>query len=281
MKPVEEKLAPSDLKDERMNLNRAIEGGGEASVDPDSGNSSTEPSDPEPTEPADPETSDPKSGGSEEGFPKDPVIGPIEPAENPFPAGTEEAKIDYNQISILEGGQKTDGYVPVDKNGPIDKSGVTIGTGVDIGQRSVDEINRLDIPEDLKDKLIDYAGLKGQNALDALAAQPLNISNTEADQLDKAIQDKATNSLIEAYNAQSESVKFNALPAEMQTVIASVDYQHGYLPDKCPIFWSAVTEQRWDDAEKELRNFGDDFHSRREKEADLLHQGIEKLNSRK
>jgi Bacterial toxin homologue of phage lysozyme, C-term len=55
-------------------------------------------------------------------------------------------RIDFDLISELEGGQRLEGYVPLDKQGrPSLNSGVTIATGFDIGQRSPLEIDRMDL----------------------------------------------------------------------------------------------------------------------------------------
>jgi hypothetical protein len=64
--------------------------------------------------------------------------------------------VDFGFISQLEGGQQLVGKVP---NAQTSQSGVTVATGVDIGQMSVQGIDALDIPSDLKDKLRPYAGL--------------------------------------------------------------------------------------------------------------------------
>lgn len=62
-------------------------------------------------------------------------------------------RVDFDFISELEGGQRLKGYVP--RRGD---SGVTVGTGVDLGQRSGEEIDRLDLPGSLRDKLRPFAG---------------------------------------------------------------------------------------------------------------------------
>lgn len=193
-----------------------------------------------------------------------------------------QTSIDYGTISTFEGGQHTTGYIPESSNGdPVDNSGVSIGTAVDIGQMSVDQINNLDIPQELKDKLIPFAGLTGTQAQDALDKldNDLTISTADADALDKAIREKSTSSLISEYNKSSDSANFYALPPQMQTVIASVSYQYGDLPTACPKFWAAVTNQDWTTAEQELRNFGDHFPTRRTNEANILQQGIQKSDS--
>jgi Bacterial toxin homologue of phage lysozyme, C-term len=203
----------------------------------------------------------------------------IDITDDPNTIDNSTHQIDYEQIGDHEGGQHLSGYVPSDKNGnPIDKSGVTIATGIDLGQMSEKEINNLSIPEDLKDKLSDYVGVNG---IELLREKPLIINEQEAILLDNAIQEKMSNALISSYNLDSAELKFTDLPPEIQNAIASVSYQYGDLATSCPKFWTYITEYRWSEAENELRNFGDKFHSRRELEANLFHKGIEKIESTK
>ena len=176
--------------------------------------------------------------------------------------------IDWNFIGGLEGGQSLTGYVP-DPTGSM--SGVTIATGVDLGQRSVDDINALNIPDALKVKLVPYAGLKGQDAANYLAQKPLTITQDEASALDQAVQTPLVNQLRSNYDAATSSGSFDGLPDQAQTVITSVATQYGpALSQATPTFWAKVTAKDWPGAVQELRNFGDSYPTRRNKEADLL-----------
>lgn len=65
-------------------------------------------------------------------------------------------------------------------------------------------------------------------------------------------------------------MKFKDLPAQAQTVIASVSYQYGTLSTKAPKFWAEVIVQDWEAAIKILNKFGDKYPTRRKKEAALL-----------
>jgi hypothetical protein len=178
-----------------------------------------------------------------------------------------EEQVDHTFISDREGGQKLDGYVP---NAGGSMSGVTVGTGIDLGQRSAAEINALPISDALKTKLAPYAGLTGQAAVDYLTEHPLNLTQEEADDLDDAVRGPLLEDLIRRYNEDS-AVPFCELPPEAQTVIASVGYQYGAnLEAEAPNFWRQVTSQQWQQAIDNLRNFGDDYPTRRGLEADLL-----------
>ena len=189
--------------------------------------------------------------------------------------------IKWGFISDLEGGQRLSGYVPAVE---VSESGVTIATGVDLGQRSEASIDALAIPEELKAQLKPYAGLKKQAAVDFLAAHPLAISREDAEALDRAIKQGSVSEVRERYDravATSPSApKFDELSDEAQTVICSVAFQYGSnLERRTPRFWRACTEARWNDLVDELRNFGDDYPTRRNREADLFASSAEVLHT--
>ncbi|WP_300000787.1 pesticin C-terminus-like muramidase [Anabaena sp. AL09] len=185
-----------------------------------------------------------------------------------------DTQIDRNFLGDVEGKGKTEGYVPKDKDGKaIENSGVTVGTGIDLGQTNEAGIDALNIPQELKDKLKPYTGKTKQDAIDYLKDHPLTLSKEEVASLDNVVINKVTDNLIKKYNADSK-IPFNELPSEAQTVIYSVEHQYGNAKTKTPNFWKQVTEQRWDDAVKNLENFGDKYPTRRNKEADLLQNVI-------
>jgi GH24 family phage-related lysozyme (muramidase) len=78
------------------------------------------------------------------------------------------------------------------------------------------------------------------------------------------------------YDASPSTKSFSQLPPEAQTVIASVSFQYGDLATRTPTFWGHVTNERWQKAVDELRNFGDRYPTRRGKEADLLQGAIDR-----
>jgi len=180
-------------------------------------------------------------------------------------------KIDFAFIANFEGGQRYKGYVP-DAAGS--QSGVTIATGFDLGARNATDLQNLGLPQALIDKLSKYLGKQRSDAERVLLRYPLTISKAEADLIDKASKQSIISSLISLYDGalprRTGIVKFEQLPTEAQTVITSVAFQYGDLKRRTPNFWKAVTEQRWQAAVDELRDFGDRYSSRRRKEADLL-----------
>lgn len=173
--------------------------------------------------------------------------------------------VNFGFISELEGGPALKGYVPDPKNS---NSGVTIATGFDIGQRSLNELYNLFAPE-LAKKLAPYYGLKKQKAVAALQKTPLRITAEQAEEIDKVAKSQLLNQLAQRYSTAAKA-PFADLPECMQTVIASVAFQYGDLSKKCPKFWQAATSADRAAMVQELRNFGDRYPTRRNKEADYL-----------
>jgi len=188
--------------------------------------------------------------------------------------------IDWSFISAREGGQRLDGYVPAADQS---SSGVTVGTGIDLGARSATDIDKLDVPADLKKTLKPYCGKKAQDAKDYLKDHPLQISDSDAASLDKAVKQPLVDALVAAYNAAVDSANsadsgkrlhFEQLPQSVQTAVASASFQYGSLAKATPNYWKQVTEQRWKDAMDNLKSFGDAYPTRRKLEAGLLESAL-------
>lgn len=81
------------------------------------------------------------------------------------------------------------------------------------------------------------------------------------------------------FNADSQTdMRFEDLPPEVQTVLASILHQYGpNLAGRTPKFWGHATQGRWDDVMRELRNFGDAHSKRRNAEADYMERAVESL----
>ncbi len=184
--------------------------------------------------------------------------------------------IDWDFISKKEGGSKTDGYVP---NPEGSKSGVTIATGFDLGARNAEDLKGL--PLSLKEKLSPYLGLQGMVASEYLEDRPLTVTASEAKLIDKKSKGGAVKKLKAEWNKNAAIMKtpmFEDLTGAQQTVAASVAFQYGSLA-KAPKFRAAAQEGRWDDVQGELRNFGDDYASRRTSEADYLQMAAARQNN--
>ena len=178
--------------------------------------------------------------------------------------------IDFTFIAALEGSTK-EGCVPDAQNS---MSGVTIGCGFDIGQRSEQEI-RATFEQALADKLVIYSGLKKESAVNKLTDVPLKISSEEEAIINSACHAEAERRLKRDWANSDAVVSFESLATACQTVIASVAFQYGHLATKTPNFWRQVTQLDWHAALDNLRNFGDRYPTRRNKEADLLASYIE------
>lgn len=177
--------------------------------------------------------------------------------------------IDYNFIEQLEGNTCT-GYVPDPENS---QSGVTVACGFDIGQRSRGElINQF--PPALAAKLVPYVGLKKHEAQQKLNEIPLLLSEQESAQVDRYCKSDAMNKLERLWNNSTAKLPFNELSVECKTVVASVAFQYGDLSIRTPNFWQQVISEDWQAALANLREFGDKYPTRRNKEADLLAQWL-------
>ena len=162
--------------------------------------------------------------------------------------------IDWRFISQLEGGQRLDGYVP-DPSGS--RSGVTIATGFDLGGRTPDSLRQLlGANHSATARLIPYAGLTGNAAVQALRANPLTITQAEADHIDRASKQQALNAVRAQYDRDvlvananrppaQRLVNFDQLPGRAQTVIASVAFQYGTPWQRTPTFWGHAVRQDW------------------------------------
>lgn len=175
------------------------------------------------------------------------------------------ANIDWNFIGDLEG-ERLIGYVP---NAEGSKSGVTIATGFDLGARNESDIK--DLPIELQNKLKPYLGLKG-DAAKALASK-LRINSDEAKIINDFSKKNATTGLAKKWYDKTGKDFFEMSQAK-QTVVASVAFQYGDLASETPNFWKQTTTGDWDGALKNLRNFGDDYKTRRNKEASYLEKSM-------
>lgn len=176
--------------------------------------------------------------------------------------------VDWDFITNLEG-FSLNGYIPVDTDGNcLGHSGITISSGVDLGQ--VPSVWGYGLSQDLAEKLALYCNLKGLVAKAYLDQNPLTLTASECYELNQAAHGELLYSLIYHYNTQTEDGQFETIPNKAQTVIMSVAYQYGAIWQRCPNFWRFCKEMNWAEVVNELRNFGDAYPTRRNKEADLL-----------
>lgn len=179
--------------------------------------------------------------------------------------------INWDFISAREGGSQLEGYLPMEGENVVGKSGMTIATGFDVGQMSEEELMRSSLSDDIKATLQPYVGKKGKDAL--FVANEFgtpNITKDQSQMIDAYSHKRTLDSLKVNYNKTSGK-DFDDLSSEQQTVIASVGFQYGSnLKSATPGFWKQVTTDDWEGAHSNLRDFGDDYSSRRNLEADLI-----------
>ncbi|MBX3480000.1 MAG: hypothetical protein KF842_06345 [Caulobacter sp.] len=182
-----------------------------------------------------------------------------------------KSSVDWDRIAVWESSStspKTSLYFPMPG-----KSGPTIGHGADIGQKAPWEIRSMGLDSALTNKLLPYANVRGDAARRLVAERPLTLSRDEVDRVDAAFRDYDLGRLIKAFNADSKIGDFQSLPGAAQTVIASVFFNYGG-PKKAPVFWDQVTHGHWEDAYRNLMDFGDGQYRRKE-EAKLLRDALD------
>ena len=178
--------------------------------------------------------------------------------------------VDFDFI-IKREGYRLRGYVP---NAEKSKSGVTIASGFDLGARKLSDLKGL--PQDIVDLLKPFLGFKGAEA--QAIASDLVISDPQGKIINEFAKKEALQNLSRKWEDKT-GTKFEDLPKNKATVIASVAFQYGDLASETPNFWRQVTSDDWDAAVKNLRDFGDDYDSRRELEADYFEAGLAEQES--
>lgn len=174
--------------------------------------------------------------------------------------------IDWAFIANLEG-TRYSGYVPTPGH-----SGVTIASGFDIGQVTPEEIKAA-FSSDLAKKLLPYAGLHDGVAAAALRMHPLTVTMAEATIINQYARKAAVDALASHFQTVA-GVPFSSIPPAAQTVLASVTFQYGSPWARTPHFWFHATSRNWKEVINDLRHFGDDFPTRRNKEADYLEHNL-------
>ena len=125
----------------------------------------------------------------------------------------------------------------------------------------------------LIDELKPYLGLTGDEAAAAIKNNNLVLNPEQTSKVNRLSKKYYTNWIVDQY--ESTGKKFNKLSPEQQTVIMSVGYQYGNLKTRTPKFWKGVINDDWDSVVNELRDFKDDYGTRRNTEADLLSISLE------
>ena len=175
------------------------------------------------------------------------------------------SNVDWDFIGKQEG-NRLKGYVPDADNS---NSGVTIASGFDLGARALSDLSGL--PDEIVKTLEPFLGLKGAEAKEA--ASKLKINKQQSAVINDFAKTTAIEDLSRKWKAETGQ-EFSELPKHKATVIASVAFQYGDLKSETPNFWRQVTNDDWDAAEKNLRDFKDRYGSRRNREADYFMAGL-------
>jgi len=174
--------------------------------------------------------------------------------------------INWNFISELEGKGVKKAYVP------SDNSGVTVATGFDLKEKDVNLMNEMGISEETTNLLSQFFGMSGAEAKEASAN--FSLTDDQVAEIDKASHNWYANQVKKTYESKDHKVAWDDLSEAMQTVIASVGFQHGTsFTRKDGSEMNYIKQARDNDVDgmiANLRNFGDNFNTRRNKEADLL-----------
>lgn len=151
---------------------------------------------------------------------------------------------------------------------PIGASGVTVGTGLDLGQQSEADLRRMRLDDAIISRFRPYLGKKRQDAVAALAAAPLTLSETECDAVDVAVHGDYIRRAAALFDAQT-GTPFADCPAQAQAVIVSLFYQLG-TPSNYPKTWQYLCACDWASASRELRTGFSRYANRRAAEGRLL-----------
>jgi hypothetical protein len=139
--------------------------------------------------------------------------------------------IDFTFTIQQEGGQALVGYVPWSTNSPTyNHSGVTIASGFDLGQQNQFDLQRHfgsgTENADLRNLFTPYLGLQRQDAVDFLQANPLVLTQAQADRVDSAVLAGYVGTISSAYNATTGG-DFTTLPRQAQTALFDLGYNLG------------------------------------------------------
>lgn len=154
---------------------------------------------------------------------------------------------------------------------PIGASGVTVGTGLDLGQQGEADLRLMGMADELIALFRPYLGKRRQDAVVALAAAPLTLTDAQCDAVDDAVHAAYIQSAARLYDRHAER-SFGDIPAQAQAVIVSLFYQLG-SPNGRPGYrktWALLCAGDWAGAARELQTGFKHYANRRADEGRLL-----------
>lgn len=206
------------------------------------------------------------------------------------------SQINWDFIHEQEGNSKTEAYVPVctpksvvnklnklcfgkEEGSVIGKSGVTLAAGFDLGQRNAYDLKQLNLPTHLNEVMKPFLELKKDDAVKALEeyekknGNKLMITTKDANTINQAVKGKTLSVLAKNFNTESK-VKFEDLPANAQTTLASFAFQYGenmnkHRADFVKKVWSGYVNQDYKGLILMLDS-AKEYKQRRKNESELL-----------
>ena len=174
--------------------------------------------------------------------------------------------INWDFISSLEGKGVKKAYVP------SDNSGVTVATGFDLKEKDTQILSDMGISQETTSLLSQFFGMSGAEAKSA--SENFSLNDEQVKEIDQASHSWYANQVKKTYESKEHKTAWDDLTEAERTVIASVGFQHGTsFTRKDGSEMNYIKQARdgdWEALEANLRNFGDDFNTRRNKEADFL-----------
>lgn len=158
---------------------------------------------------------------------------------------------------------------------PVGASGVTVGAGLDLGQQSEADLRRMGLDAELTGLFRPYLGKKRQEAVAALAAAPLIITESQCEAVDRAVHGDYMRRAADLYDRHTQGLPFAALPPQAQAVIVSLFYQLGspFPSGKhagYPVLYRHLCAGDWAQAAQELTHGFRHYAARRRAEGELL-----------
>lgn len=185
------------------------------------------------------------------------------------------ANINWDFIFNKEGGIKTTGYVPDGS----DRSGTTVANAFDLGQQTKESIKNFGFKDPNILNIIEpYLGIQGEEA--KKIAPTLQLTDEQAQDIADTVKNYYENNIQKQYNSRRKNINFEQLDPAVQTAVASVGYQYGDLR-RTPKFFDAALNNDVPSLVDELKNFNDNFTTRRNAEANYVIDNIQDINLKK
>ncbi len=157
-------------------------------------------------------------------------------------------------------------------------AGVVIADLFDLGKYNESSLDKMGIPEDIKEKLKPYLGKKGQLAQIYSYIEPLTLTKSEYNLIDKLFFKYLGETIENIYNANipKGAKQFGDLSPHIQTIVASVALQYSLNWDRStPRFFNTVLNHDWKAMVTELMDFDNGkYQYKRDKDLEYLFENM-------